>query len=341
MIDYKPAEGFSKPSNDIINYLHSLSWQEVAQLPDHRGNNLRKTISKVVKLNKDNICIGAGISEFINILPDLMKAEFGNNTTNIVVVPTYKPLLEASHKYDSNLVKVYLKEGNAFEWSDELTKKIIQIMNKADRRCVLWLCSPNNPCGTVIPLNIFELLANQPKCILIIDEAFIEYLDDYIDSSAVSLIKKYNNIIVLRTFSKIYSCAGLRIGYAISDKRWINKINKLILYYNTSTIAQRCASLVIKDTGYINNLRIIIREAKNFFYKEIAKINNVKIGSNSQSNLVVLKSSGFDLYNYLLQNRVLTKDLSGLDGMPDGYIRVGLKSLKSSNILIEFLKMTT
>lgn len=333
MIDFKKAEGLFDPSAKVMKYLADVPIQDIVDLPDHKSLSLKKVLSKTLNVSIDNVCIGNGSSELLISISLLQK-----KYKNLVVIPTYDVFFNAIDRVNGTVCLINLNESDNFEWTDETTKMIVKAIKKDKSIRTIWLCSPNNPCGTLISLKSIESILKIFDGIVIVDEAYIEYVDDYEKKTAVRLIKKYTNLIVLRTFSKMYSLAGLRIGYCVSNKIIIEKIERTNLYFNTSNISQKSAELALMDVEYIKNIK-----KKNVSYKtklvnELRKINNIKIGSDTKTNLLIIKHRKKKLYKLLKSKGIITKDLSKTAGMPKGYVRLGVRDIKDNKRFINVLR---
>jgi len=327
MLDFYSAEGFLPPSPLVLKYLSSLSWKKITALPDHGSSILRKKLAKFYKIHEENICVSGGISEIINVLP---RVFLNKQDAVLVFSPSYEPLFSTNKFSTKKILSINLKEEENFEWQQKTTDDAVLLINKRKDIKIIWLCSPNNPTGAVVSQKEIGRLARNFKGLIVVDEAYMEYIDNNQNISAVPLVKKYKNIFVLRTFSKLYNCAGLRIGYGIGNTRIISAVSKFLLYYGTSGIAQDCAQLALKDQKYLRGCRKEIYNNKKALLKKIKKNLSLRVGSDSKTNLIVLKHKKIDLYNFLKNKGILTKSLSKTPGMPGGYVRIGLRDRKSN-----------
>jgi histidinol-phosphate aminotransferase len=120
-----------------------------------------------------------------------------------------------------------------------------------DRTRLIFVCNPNNPTSTVVdPQALAEFVEAVPSHILVaIDEAYVEYIRDGLLPDSLGLVRSYRNVVVLRTFSKAYGLAGLRVGYAIGDPEVINALNKVVVPFTTTSISQAAAIASLEAAG--------------------------------------------------------------------------------------------
>ena len=207
-------------------------------------------------------------------------------------------------------VEVYIHgtlESSNQDVRSNLKNNLNGILEKiTEKTKIIYIPNPNNPTGTIVThLELNQFLEKVPEDILVvIDEAYAEYVNDKNYPNSIELIDKYKNICILRTFSKAYGLAGLRIGYGISDKKIINELEKVRLPFNVSAIAQNAAIIALNDSeflkGCIKNNREIIKfvyqklEEYNINYIE-TEANFIMIDTGRDSNLISekLQRNGF------------------------------------------------
>jgi histidinol-phosphate aminotransferase len=200
----------------------------------------------------------------------------------------------------------------------------------------IFIASPHNPSGTVISKEDFEyLLRSAGRDVLIVmDEAYYEYMPPQKQLDTVSYIAANPNLVVLRTFSKIYGLAGLRIGYGIADPGIITGLNKIRLPFNVSSMAQKAACAAIADEGYILKIRDIISGEKDKFYMAFKGSGIEYVESFANFILVKTGDNSGAIVEELLKKGFIVRPGVNL-GLP-GYIRV---TLATPEIDDKFLKL--
>ena len=283
---YKPGRSKIKKIKDIIKLsanesalgisskaikIISNTKLNLERYPDGKSQNLRKEISKKYKCNFDKIICGAGSDEVIQMICQLfLKAK------DEVVVPQYSFLM---YRIYANIVSakvVFAKEVNFKVSNNEIIKKVTK------KTKIVFLANPNNPTGTYLTKD--ELLDLRKKLnkniLLVVDDAYAEYMKNTDYKSGLDLFKNKNNVFVLRTFSKIFGLASLRVGWGYGSKKIIDALNIIKPPFNVSHLAQLAATESLKDKKFID-----LSIKHNLYYAKRIKVylEKYKIFSNSIS----------------------------------------------------------
>ena len=228
------------------------------------SSDLISEIAKINKVSEENILLGAGSTEILDLVAKFVSQEKGNY---ILPFPTYdywSVILD-----NLGLDKKYIPVTTDKKIDLDAMQKSINSDTK-----LVYLCNPNNPTGTICDRNnLVDFITIIPKDILIlVDEAYLEYTNQ---QSLSNLIDEHSNLIITKTFSKIYGLAGARIGYALADK---TTIEKLITFQSSpnnsvSVLSRLAASASLKDFKFIADCRLHNDEAKKYTMQELKKIN--------------------------------------------------------------------
>ena len=214
-----------------------------SKYPDYTSKYLRKQISVKFQCDADKVICGSGSDEIIQMLCQLFLSK-GDQ----VIVPEFSFLMYRIYASISGAKVVFSKEKNFKISEDNILKKV----NKKTK--IIFLANPNNPTGTY--LYRYELTNLRKRLrkdiLLVIDDAYYEYMKDENYSSGLKIFKNYKNVFILRTFSKIYGLAALRIGWGFGDKNIIDALNSIKPPFNVNEIAQLCAIEALKDNKFIN-----------------------------------------------------------------------------------------
>ncbi|MFC6293439.1 histidinol-phosphate transaminase [Macrococcus epidermidis] len=211
--------------------------------PDPEALSLKEKLAQFYNITQEQIFIGAGLDEVIMAISRAMLVPGGEVLTSegTFIQYTTHALIE-----DNQLKAIPLIDGR-FN-----LEGIVAAIN--DKTNIIWICNPNNPTGTYVSeQQLITFLDQVPEHItVILDEAYFEFAlaDDYPDG--VSLLKKYTNLIVLRTFSKAYGLASMRVGYAMTSKEYIDEFNKVKLPFNVTTLSLLAAETALADQDYLN-----------------------------------------------------------------------------------------
>ena len=231
----------------------------LSKYPDSNAKILRKEISKRFNCEFDKIICGAGSDEIIQMICQLYL-----NPLDEVIVPQYSFLMYRIYAQIAGAKVVFSKEKNFKVSVSEIIKKITK------RTKIIFIANPNNPTGTYLSkLELIELRKKLRKDILLVlDDAYFEYMKNRDYKSSLDLFKNKDNVIIIRTFSKIYGLAALRVGWGYAPKKIINAMNKIKPPFNVNQLAQIVATEALKDKNFIkksiNHNIVSANKIKNF-----------------------------------------------------------------------------
>ena len=302
----------------------------MSKYPDSKASNLRKEISKKYKCELDKIICGAGSDEIIQMICQLYL-----KPSDEVIVPQYSFLMYRIYAQIVGAKVVFSKEKNFKVSINEILKKVTK------KTKLVFIANPNNPTGTYLSkIELIKLRKKLNKSILLVlDDAYFEYMKNKDYKSSLDLFKNTNNVVVIRTFSKIYGLASLRVGWGYAPKKIINAMNLIKPPFNVNRIAQLAAVEALKDKSFINrsiNHNII-------FANKIKKfLEKFKILSNDvTANFLLLN---FDKCKYSANYVFKKLQLKGiiLRSTQDGYkiknrLRLTIGSKKQNNKFIEVI----
>jgi histidinol-phosphate aminotransferase len=304
-----------KESIDSINYY-----------PDSDTHEIRTAIAEKFGISRDNIIMGDGTDQVIEMICDC----FVDRQNNIVTGDPNFLIYEKSALISGGSAK-------KIPLLPDFSQDIQSILKAIDGKTkAIFIASPHNPSGTIISKKDFEyLLRSTDRSILIVmDEAYYEYMPSQKQLDTVSFLSGNPNLIVLRTFSKIYGLAGLRIGYGIADAEIITGLNKIRLPFNVSSMAQKAACAALADGGYILNIRDIISGEKDKFYSAFKEAGIEYVESFANFILVKTGDKSEAIIEELLRNGFIVRPGVNL-GLP-GYTRI---TLATPEIDDKFLKI--
>ena len=211
--------------------------------PDGRSRNLRKVISKTYKCNYQKIICGAGSDEIIQMICQLFL-----RPKDEVVLPEYSFLMYRIYSKIVGAKVVFAKERNFKVSIKDIIKKI------SNKTKIVFIANPNNPTGTYLTkTELFELRKKlNKKILLVIDDAYAEYMKNKDYSSGLDMFKNKNNVFILRTFSKIFGLASLRVGWGYGSKKIVDALNIIKPPFNINGVAQLAAAESLKDKKFIS-----------------------------------------------------------------------------------------
>ena len=283
-----------------------------SKYPDSKSKDLRLSISKKFSCDFKKIICGAGSDEIIQIICQLFL-----KPRDEVIVPQYSFLMYRIYSKNVGANVIYAKEKN-------YKISVSEILKKASKKTkIVFLANPNNPTGTYLEKS--ELLKLRKRLrsniLLVVDDAYVEYMKNKTYTPGLKLFKNSNNVIVLRTFSKIYGLASLRIGWGYGPKKIIEAISKIKPPFNTNSVAQLAAVAALHDKSFINK-----SVKHNFFWanKLKKKLNNFNITTNEvTANFLLLNFNKCKYSANYVQKKLEDK----------GIILRGMQSYKIKNAL--------
>ncbi len=295
---------------DLIN--QTLESLDVREYPLGGTEILVTALSGYTTIPSEMIGIGNGSDQII----DLLLANFTSKETKILTSePTFGFFEERCKLYSIPTIRI--------PFTNRMTLELGKFLSNAKKANILYLDSPNNPTGFQFAKNELEQLIQKFEGLVIIDEAYVEFAD----YSVVDLTKKMKNLIVLRTLSKSFGLAGLRIGYFVANKKVVDVFNRVIQYpYPLNTIAIEAGILALQKSKHFIDIANQVKKERS---RIIEKLRSMKVfevfDSNTNFVLFVAHGASTRIYKALIEQGILVKNL-GKIGNHEGCLRVTVGS---------------
>ncbi len=304
----------------------SLRSLKINLYPDSQCCELRSKLSQKLGISTANILAGNGTTELIRLIA---LAYFNKGDRVLLPGPTYGEYEIASRIAGAEIINCPL------EWRESRTaalKNLGEAILKYYPKAV-FLCNPNNPTGQYFSREEIEIIiSNLKDTLLILDEAYINFVDEAWPS--IPLMNR-GNIIILRSMTKDYGLAGLRLGYALAGVNVINNLRRVCPPWNVNCAAQQAGLAVLDTEDFLKQSQKRIRQSKQFLIKELSRIGLTPLPS--QTNFFLIKvGSGKSFRLALLRHGILVRDCSSF-GLPE-YIRIAPRTLTDCRKLIEVIK---
>lgn len=312
-------------SQKAINALKEYE-KEITRYPIGDSFYLRQAISEFHNVSIDNIVCGAGSDEIIQLL---YMAFLSSDTHVIAPSPSFSEYELLARGLKSSCL--WVDTNNDFSINFD---NILNAVN--DKTRFIMLANPNNPTGTLFGekefINFMDKLSSQ--VLVVLDEAYIEFAEgDYPD--VFKLMKKYNNLMTMRTFSKAYGLASIRCGYLVADKECISLINRIRPPFNVNSAAQIICAEAIKDQEHIKKVVALNKAGKEYIYKELTAMGLEYV--KTDTNFMLIKTGdGKKVFDDLLKKGVIVRFLGG-DRLKE-YIRVSIGTDEENKTFINELK---
>lgn len=302
----------------ISNSLNSLN-----RYPDGSGYYLKNALSEKLSVKADEIILGNGSNELIDIA---VRTFLGPGDEAVMAHPSFVVYSMAVQSADGRAVQVPLKD-----YKHDLDAMADAVTSKTR---ILFIANPNNPTGTINTRTEFDRLMERlpDGMLVVVDEAYHEYVTDPEYADSLKHFRAGRDILILRTFSKIYGLAGLRIGYGIARQDIVAEMNKIRAPFNTNSIAQRAATEALRDEEHVNRSREINEEGKKFLYQELDSLGLKYIPTEANFIYMPIEQDSKTIYEVLLKQGVIVRPIGPKE------IRVTIGLPEENKRFIEALK---
>ncbi len=296
--------------------------------PDGYAKVLRDAIAEHLNVSPTELVLGNGSDEVILIIARALLAP-GKNT--VMATPTFP-----QYKHNAIIEGAEVREVPLDENGRHQLSKMLDVID--DSTSIVWLCSPNNPSGEYIRNDELVAFLNAvPEHVLVVlDEAYYEYVvaEDYYDS--LSLLKQYPQLLVTRTFSKAYGLAGFRVGYGVASENVIKMLEPVREPFNNNTLGQGAAAAALKDQQFIASCREENRKGLEQFY-QFCEEDGLKYYP-SQGNFILIDFGvdGNQVFEYLMSKGYIVRSGQAL-GFPTS-VRVTVGSKDQNEGIIQEMK---
>jgi histidinol-phosphate aminotransferase len=297
---------------------------EANRYPDGSGFYLRQALAKKHNLPAEHIILGGGSTEIIDLAARMVLLPGDCGVTSFGSFPLYHIAIRAT---GARYFDVPMRD---YHFDLEAIARDLPPETK-----LIFLANPNNPTGTMFSAqDLDHFLAHVPENVLIVlDEAYCDYVDDPNYSRSIDLVRNGRNILVLRTFSKVYGLAGLRIGYGLGAADLLGEMNKIRGPFNTSGVAQAAALAALGDTGHVRRSVESNRAGLEQLTAGLTKLGITFVPSVANFLLVILGSDTDSLAAQLLESGVIVRPMAWM-GFPNA-IRVTVGTRDENEKLLQ------
>lgn len=317
-----------------IKNIISRSTHLINQYPDPECKSAREALSKYWGIDKDNLLLGNGSNELIHLIPRALKSSCA-----LIYRPTFSEYELSIRLSGAKLIFLLSKEEDGFCID---IKKIISYVPRVD---LIILCNPNNPTGYLLKRN--ELLnlvkvCQKNKTYLLVDEVFMEFVEDEEKHSLIKEVIQQKYLLVLRSFTKFFSLPGLRAGYLVANRDIIRKINLFQPTWSVNSLAQEIIAKGYPNPSFIKKTKGYVRKEREFLFKNLKRIKGIQVFYPT-ANFIFCKILGKkvsveSLFLRLVKSGVLIRDCSNFKGLNNYFFRISVRRRKENLYLIECLR---
>lgn len=319
-IDLSLSENPLGCSPRVVIALKDISLRDFFDYPDPDSLELKSVLSKMFQINSEGIFVANGSEAIIKLLP---QAILKPDDEVIIPILTF-PMFEKAVQLVGG--KVILSEMTK-DFDIDLTD-INKRITKNTR--LIFLCNPNNPTGKIIPKNTILEFVRSTNILVVVDEANVEFGGE----TVIRDCRNIDNLIVLRTFSKGFGLAGLRIGFCAADPSIVERLKQIGQPFPVSSIAQKLAITALKDKKFMSKTKQFMKQEREFLTRELESRGFEVIKSEANNLLVIMNpifKSSTDFVQGLNSKGVSVVDGINFDGVGTKFVRISPR-LRDTNI---------
>ncbi|MEG2338347.1 MAG: threonine-phosphate decarboxylase CobD [Clostridium sp.] len=301
---------------------------EVDKYPDITYKSLIDAISEYEGVNHKNIVLGNGAGEVIfNIVRAIMPRN------GLVFAPSFSEYSDALEGVNCKVHHFYYGKDFSFDLS---------VLDMVEGMDIVFLCNPNNPTGGLTLRGNVISLAEKCRDLgatLVVDESFLDFVEDSEEYSMISSIAEFNNVVVVKSLTKFYAFPGIRIGYGItSNSSYIEGYKRVCPPWNVNIVAMNGAIAALKESEYADETIRYIRDEGIRLYSELGNIDGIKPYPPSVNYVLFKCLVNREIREELIKKGILIRDCSNYEGLESGYYRVAVKRESENNLLVAALK---
>ena len=296
---------------------------KINEYPDSDSSQLRRYLAEKLQISWEELVLGCGSDQLITMI---INAFVGKGDRILTFSPTFGMYKIGGDLVEATTVSFPLKKDFSLDYDNFMD------LVKEDKWKVIFLTNPNNPTGGIIPRQEIINIIETANAIVVVDEAYYEFYGE----SVIDLVGKYPNLIVLRTLSKAYGLAGARVGYGAACRSLMEVLYKVKPPYNVSNLSQLAARVCLENQELMEESVEEIISQRNEMTRELTRVAEIKVYK-SYANFLLCKIDGAeDLYNYLLENKVLVRYF-GEEGPLANCLRITIGTREENQLVMELI----
>ncbi|MFC3882252.1 threonine-phosphate decarboxylase CobD [Bacillus songklensis] len=298
--------------------------------PSVQAEELTVGLALHLTIKQDELLVTNGAAEAFFLIAGLLTGK-----KSVIVDPTFVEYRQACEVFGCDIVSVPLDEREGWQWS---LGSLLDAVPLAD---AIWICHPNNPTGVMYPLDEWEVLLEQAKAhntILIIDEAFLDFVDSPIDF--IPYLKKGYPIILVRSMTKMFHIAGIRLGYIISSPNLISLLSERQPPWSVNGVAQQIGVACLRETSFVQETIAFVKKEREWLMEQLLQLGLIISPSVTNFFLCSIPNgwSSRGWLTYLAKEGIVARHTENFNGLDGRFIRLAVKTRLENERLVQVIK---
>ena len=318
--------------NSINNHLNLIK-----HYPDPNPEWLLEIIAKTAGVSSKNVILGNGSTELIYLFNEVFLE---NGYEAVIPVPSFSEYKAAIERFGGKIVFLKCDSKHNFELNVDTLEKLV-----TEKTRIIFLCNPNSPTGVLYPRkDVLRIIKFAEKCniLVFLDEDYIDFVDDAKRYSMAELVNDYQNLFVLRSLTKFFSLAGVRIGFGIGSQEIVSCLKNIMMPWSVNTLAMYSTASALNDNDFTNKSRTLVSNGRKQMQEMFKTIPWVKVYP-SETNFLLIEIIKGDLTSThirdnLAKKGLLIRDCKDFDGLNNRFFRVAVRLPEENKKLLEQIK---
>lgn len=326
----------TNPFVKMVEFTGEEFIKAISLYPDRESKELALAVAEKNNISTDHIIIGNGASQIITLLAFCLDVSHA-----LIMEPTFSGYERALKAQGTSISYCYLDAETDFLFGESQIKEIEKFVRGAESRekRAVFICNPNNPTGRLIKRDALKQvldICKESGVFLVVDESFIDFAGE--ENSLSCFSKDNNKLFIIKSFTKIYSIPGIRLGYGIcSDETVIEKMRLMQPEWSISGLAQ-VAGLRLLDSDFdVAKSLLTIKNEREYLERELGRL-GIKVFPSDVNFLLIRVNAEDDLYEKLLENGIYLRKGENFPGLTDEYYRIAIRGHEDNKKLIDVLK---
>ncbi|PVX23740.1 MAG: hypothetical protein CW716_11485 [Candidatus Bathyarchaeum sp.] len=350
---WKFSETYGIPLNEILDFSISTNpfgapetalekiqghLDVVQHYPDPDPEWLFQALSKSANVEAKNVILGNGSTELIYLFNEVFLED---EYEAVIPVPSFSEYKAAIERFGGNMTFLRCDAAKGFQLN---VKELENTISKKTR--IIFLCNPNSPTGVLYDksdlLQIIKV-AEENNVLVFLDEDYIDFVDDDKRYSMAEYVNKYNNLFVLRSLTKFFGLAGVRIGYGIGSPELITTLKNVQMPWSVNSLAMFATEAAINDDEFIQKSRLLVSQSRKEMQDELNAVHGLKVHP-SETNFLLIEITkagvtSTQIKEGLAKKGMLIRDCKDFDGLNNRFFRVTVRKPEENKKLIDQIKV--